>query len=220
MIVWGGYNGGEPNTGGQYFPPIFISPSILPNGMVGMSYSQTLTASYAVSPYTFAVTSGSLPPGLNLFSGGGLLGAPTAEGSYSFTVTATSTNGCAGTRDYSITILPPSPPGETAPGDALSTAQTWNDKNTIAWPSNPLAAAYNVYRGLPADLPKLLTNDVDSCVRYSGSSTSAAANDDPTWVAGGFYWYLVTGMNANGEGPAGNATAGARIVNSSGACPQ
>lgn len=31
--------------------------------------------------------------------------------------------------------------------------------------------------------------------------------------------YLVTGVNTGGEGPAGNATAGPRIVNSSGSCP-
>lgn len=187
--------------------------------MVGMSYSQTLAASYGASPYTFAVTSGSLPLGLNLSSGGGLIGAPTTDGSYSFTVTATDTNGCTGTRDYSVNIAPAAPPGETAPGDVLSTAQTWSDKNTMSWPSNSLATGYNLYRGIPADLPKLLTSDIDSCVRYSGSSTSATIADDPTWVAGGFYWYLVTGTNANGEGPAGNATAGARIINSSGACP-
>ncbi len=219
MVVWGGDDGTSyQNTGGRYVPPIFLSPSILPNPMVGMSYIQTLTASYGASPYTFSVTSGSLPPGLNLFSGGGLLGAPTIEGSYSFTVAATDLNGCSGSRDYSITIAPAAPPGETAPGEVWSAALIWNDKNTVAWPSNSLATGYNLYRGVPSDLPKLLTNDIDSCVRYSGSSTDATINDDPTWVAGGFYWYLVTGTNANGEGPSGNATSGPRIVNTNGTC--
>ncbi len=213
MIIWRG------SSGGRYVPPIFVSPSILPGGMVGMSYGQTLAASYGTSPYTFAVTSGSLPPGLALFSGGGLLGAPTSSGSFSFTITATDSNGCAGTRDYSINIAPAAPPGETAPGDVQADAQTWSSKSTIIWPSNLLATGYNVYRGTQAGLPNLLTSAIDSCVKYSGSATSAAANDDPTWVAGGFYWYLVTGTNANGEGPTGNATAGARIVNSSGTCP-
>jgi hypothetical protein len=223
MIIWAGIYCDVSEhylcSGGRYVPPhILIAPTTLPNGMVGIPYSQMLTGNNGVSPYIFAVTSGDTPPGLALFSGGGLLGAPTAEGSYFFTATATDTNGCAGAREYSVTIAQAAPPGETAPGDTLSTAQTWSAKNLLQWPSNQQATGYNLYRGIQADLPKLLTNDVDSCVRYSGSSTSASVNDDPTWIVGRFYWYLVTGMNANGEGPAGNATGGPRTANSSGVC--
>src|SRR5688572_12442879 len=71
-------------------PPITLSPSSLPGGALATTYSQTITATGGLAPYTFAVTAGGLPPGLSLASGTGVLsGTPTAIGNYSFTVTAT-----------------------------------------------------------------------------------------------------------------------------------
>ena len=37
--------------------------------------------------------------------------------------------------------------------------------------------------------------------------------------AGSFFWYLVRAASAGGEGPAGDASAGPRMQNSSGSCP-
>jgi CSLREA domain-containing protein len=83
---------------------ITVNPATLPNGTVGTAYNQTLTASGGTAPYTFAVTSGSLPGGLNLASGGALTGTPTASGSFNFTVTATDNTGCTGTRAYNVIV--------------------------------------------------------------------------------------------------------------------
>ena len=84
--------------------PISVSPATLPNGFQGTAYSQTLTATGGGAPYTFAVTGGTLPGGLNLATGGALTGTPTAAGTFSFTVTATDNTGCTGTRSYSVII--------------------------------------------------------------------------------------------------------------------
>ena len=81
------------------------------------------------------------------------------------------------------------------------------------------ATSYTLYRGIPGNLAKLLDSQVDSCRRYQGAAASATVSEDPSAVSGRFYWYLVTGSNGNGEGSAGNATAGARVVNASGTCP-
>jgi uncharacterized repeat protein (TIGR01451 family) len=85
-------------------PSITVSPETLPNGQVGSSYNQTITAAPAGGNYTFAVTSGALPPGLSLASNGNLTGTPTTTGTYSFTVTATGFGSCTSSRNYSITI--------------------------------------------------------------------------------------------------------------------
>lgn len=83
---------------------IVLSPSSLPDGVTGSAYNQTLTASGGAAPYTFSVTSGSLPNGLSMDSSGNLSGTPLTPGGFFFTISALDSNGCAGTQDYSITI--------------------------------------------------------------------------------------------------------------------
>jgi hypothetical protein len=87
-------------------PVISLSPSVLPDGYIGVAYNQTIIASGGTPPYTFAITSGTLPGGLNLDSNSGVIsGTPTTTGSFPFTITATDNNGCQGAQDYSINIL-------------------------------------------------------------------------------------------------------------------
>ncbi len=73
-------------------PAIVLSGSP-PPGSTGVPYSSTLTATGGQPPYTFAVTVGSLPPGLAMDSDGNITGTPTLNGIYSFQVTVTGTGG-------------------------------------------------------------------------------------------------------------------------------
>ena len=88
--------------------PISLPAATLPSGTVGVSYSgHTFTAvGGAGTPYTFTVTAGSLPGGLSLSKAGVLSGKPTASGSFSFTVTATDSNGLKGSHGYSVKVSP------------------------------------------------------------------------------------------------------------------
>ncbi|MEP7340229.1 MAG: putative Ig domain-containing protein, partial [Acidobacteriota bacterium] len=83
---------------------ITVNPATLPNGTVGTSYNQTATATGGTAPYTYTISAGSLPGGLNLASGGALTGTPNAAGVFNFTIKATDASGCFGTRAYSVTI--------------------------------------------------------------------------------------------------------------------
>ncbi len=86
--------------------PVITTDSPLPNGQIGLSYSQTLAASGGVSPYTWAMQSGSLPAGLTLSSAGAITGIPnTAGGPTNFTIKATDSLGGFVLKNFSITVV-------------------------------------------------------------------------------------------------------------------
>ena len=71
-------------------PEMTVALPDLGNATKGINKSYTLSTkvSGGVTPYTsFAVTSGSVPPGLSLSNAGVLSGTPTTPGNYSFTIT-------------------------------------------------------------------------------------------------------------------------------------
>ena len=69
-------------------PPLSITSSTLSQGTQGQAYSYQLQTSGGWTPISFSLAGGSLPPGLNLNSGGVISGTPTASGTYTFVVKA------------------------------------------------------------------------------------------------------------------------------------
>lgn len=59
-------------------PPLNATATTLPGGIVGTPYSAQLAATGGIQPYTWTVSSGSLPAGMTLSSAGKLSGTPTA----------------------------------------------------------------------------------------------------------------------------------------------
>ena len=95
------------DTCGTGCPAITLSPATLPDGNVGSAYNQTIVATGGTAPYTYAVSSGTLPSGLTLDSATGVIsGTPDTAGTSNFNITATDNVGCTGTKSYSITINP------------------------------------------------------------------------------------------------------------------
>lgn len=85
-------------------PAISVSPAALPAPVIGNAYAQTVTQSGGIGAVTFSLSGGALPAGVTLDASGSLSGTPTAEGAASFTVTATDSLGCTGSRTYSTTV--------------------------------------------------------------------------------------------------------------------
>src|SRR5205085_7661290 len=92
-------------SSGGCCPTISITPTTLPSGVVGASYSQTLTATGGAGTPTFTVSAGTLPTGLTLTSAGVLSGIPTLASNTNITIKATDTNGCFGTQAYTINVI-------------------------------------------------------------------------------------------------------------------
>jgi hypothetical protein len=104
------------------YPPTITSepPSVV--ATVGIPYSFTCTAVGFPAP-AFSISSGALPPGLNLSSNGVLSGTPTTAGVYTGTITAANGVGFAASQSFAITVQPAnSPPvitnGPPPPGTA------------------------------------------------------------------------------------------------------
>lgn len=81
----------------------------LPDGEIGVAYSQTLTAPSIAGTLTWAVTAGALPAGLSLNAATGeISGTPTTAETASFTVSATGTDiGCEKSFSIEVTDVPP-----------------------------------------------------------------------------------------------------------------
>ena len=86
-------------------PGCSITPPTLPNGTVGVAYSQQLTVAGGTAPFAFSLFSGTLPPGITLSAAGLLSGTPTSGGTSNFTVQAVDANSCVAQAPYALTIL-------------------------------------------------------------------------------------------------------------------
>jgi uncharacterized protein (TIGR03437 family) len=94
------------------FVPTITTSSPLAGGMVGLGYSQTLGATGGTPPYTWSVSSGSLPAGLTLSSSGTISGTPTTAGTSSFTVRVVDSASASATATLTI-IIGAAPTGPT-----------------------------------------------------------------------------------------------------------
>ena len=88
--------------------PLTITTTSLPAGHLHKSYSATIQATGGVSPYSWTITSGALPPGLTLAASTSttdtISGTPTRIGTFSFTVTVADSSSTTFSKPFSITI--------------------------------------------------------------------------------------------------------------------
>jgi hypothetical protein len=127
-------------------PTVTITPAALPDGEPGQPYFEQLDATGGAAPHTFAVTAGTLPPGVTLSAAGALSGKPTAGGTFTFTVTATDASvGGAGpfTGSQSFTLKVASPPAQTtfprmvASGTPDGSAKVYDPDPAGKYPTTP-----------------------------------------------------------------------------------
>jgi len=171
-------------------PTITYTPASPAAGAVGVAYSRSLTgASGGTAPYTYAIASGSLPPGITLASNGTLSGTATAGGTYNFTVTATDSSGGTGpfsTTSGSLTLT------VNAPTIAVSPVSLTNPTVATAYSQNVTASggtAPYTYAITAGSLPAGLS-----------LSNAGAITGTPT-SAGSYNFTITTTDSSTGAGP-------------------
>jgi hypothetical protein len=147
-------------------------------GTIGSPYGGAALASGSNgTPYTFAVTSGSLPPGLTLSSSGTISGTPTATGTFTFTITATDAYGCTGSQSFTIAVRP------LAAADAyvnlINNTQAVVTGGAIASPTTPFVPLSG----------RLTANDQPSGATVTAGTFSTAAGGSVQIASDGTFLY-------------------------------
>jgi len=106
------------------------TPTTFPDGNVGTLntwFFSTTGCRTSEKPVRFSVVSGQILPGLTLFtqgvSSGGIIGRPTTEGLFTFTIQVQDQIGARDTESFSIRINPPRPLVITNQSDQLAGGQ-------------------------------------------------------------------------------------------------
>ena len=107
---------------GTSAPTPTVTTTSLPGAGVGTSYSQTLAATGGKTPYTWSVTSGTLPAGLGLAASTGVIsGTPTTVETKTFTVQVKDAGGLTDTQSLTLAVTS-GPAGPTISTTTLANA--------------------------------------------------------------------------------------------------
>ena len=149
-----------------------ITTTSLPNGTVGQAYSAQLNATGGTSPYSWSVSSGSLPAGLSLSLAGLISGIPTTAGSSTFTAMVSDASSQSATGNFTLTVASPtantctlygSPSGSDSNPGSLSAP--WQTPQHAA---NSATAGQTVcFRG--GSYPQTVTSGYQQTFNNSGS---------------------------------------------------
>ena len=97
----------EPQLTINVAAPLTLStPAALAKGTVAATSTTTIAASGGNGTTIFTLTTGTIPPGITLSSGGILSRTPNSAGTYSFTVKVTDSAGRMATGEFTVTIVP------------------------------------------------------------------------------------------------------------------
>jgi hypothetical protein len=151
--------------------PVSIVTNSLPASFVGTPYSQSISATNGTVPYTFVLSTGTLPSGLTLSSSGAVSGTPTTPGTSTFTVKVTDSSSPSGAATASFNLTVAAPPltitTATLPTPTLGYAYS----QTISVSGGTAPYTFSLQSGsLPAGLT-LATNGT-----ISGTPATAGAN--------------------------------------------
>jgi len=156
--------------------PFSITSTSLPTTSQNTYYQEVLGAKGGTWPYTWTVTAGTLPAGLNLLSYGVVDGEATESGTFSFTVQATDSSNPVQTATKTLTLnIPPTTSVLLPAAGATLQGSTWLDAS---------ATSQNGFASVQFEI--------------SGGSVSDQVIGSATGTLIGYLWDFNTTQFANG----------------------
>jgi hypothetical protein len=144
-------------------PPVSITTTSLSSATAGAAYSSTLTATGGTLPYSWTLSSGSLPTGITVQSTGSISGTTSQSGTFSITVEVTDSS---------------------SPKQTSSKALTLTVNSAVAVTVSPSTAT--VGSGASSQFTALVTNTSNVAVTWSaslGTISSTGLYQAPTVTA-------------------------------------
>lgn len=180
-------------------PLVITSPSTLPSGTVGTAYAVGVFADGGTTPYSWALVTGALPPGLALqASPGRIQGTPTTTGTFQFTLRVSDSAGQSTTGAFSITINAPAPPPQppatptlASPAEGASVVTPF----TISWNAVADPQGITAYNWQVSASTSFTNNSAVGTV--AGNVTQATVSNN---LPNGTYFWRVQAVNPDGAG--------------------
>ncbi len=128
----------------QWQPTLVISNlAQLPDGAVGVGYSQSLAAVNGTLPYAWTLAAGALPGGLVLNSAGLISGTPDAAGMFSFSARVVDAALATNVQAFALTIVTPTAPQVTISRAAGQAGNTTNASLQFAVTFSEVVAGFS-----------------------------------------------------------------------------
>jgi hypothetical protein len=152
-----------------------ITTTTLPAGTFTVAYNQTVSVTGGIGTLVWGVTSGGLPPGLNLNpSNGNISGTPTSSGSFNFTLRVTDSIPQFDDQNLTITIDSPTPPSITTSSLPTGTVNQPYANTQLTATGGAQPYSWSVNPALPNGLTLNPSSGVISGTPLSGSNGNFA----------------------------------------------
>lgn len=173
--------------------PLSITTTSLPDGTFASSYSQTIATTGGDGSKHFSISSGNLPPGLNLDSTTGTIsGTPSDHSSYSFTITATDLTGST-SQNYTLNIQSGNNPNATITTTSLHAGQINMPYNGQGPQTKIESAGFNNLQSW-----SVTTGDLPTGMTLTSQGSSALIDGTPT-ASGNFTFTVATDDGVNNQ---------------------
>ncbi|MBD2757262.1 beta strand repeat-containing protein [Spirosoma validum] len=180
-------------------PILTVSSPVTTVATLGVSFSQSFTATGGTGTYSFSQTAGSLPTGLSLSSTGVLSGTPTATGFYGIVVRATDASGCpdnSASTTYNFSVQAPAP----------DLTPTLYARPSTVYGNTPLTVVVDVVEINSVATSGLITvkvtKDAKAPLSFDGSLTTLAGrsiqNSSWSFASEGSYYVLTSSQSIPG----------------------